>query len=98
MKIALITFGQFLLFLLVFLVGSFWHPFHLRWLVSHPTPMSTHFFVPDGLLLALAVYVLILLIAVLRRRLAVAAVWTSVALVFAMGLGLYAEFGWKTLP
>jgi hypothetical protein len=98
MKIALIAFAQFLLFLLIFLVGSFWHPFHLRWFVSHPTAMSLRFFVPDGLLLALAVYGLILLIALLRRRLAGTALWTSLALVLAVALGLYAQFGWKTIP
>ena len=50
---------QFLLFLVVFAVGSFLHPFNLHWATS-VVAGTTRFFVPDGLLLAIGVFLAIL--------------------------------------
>ena len=96
MKKALSAIGQFILFLLVFLAGSLANPFHLKWFVVHPTPTSTRFFVPDGLLLMIAIFLVILLIEVLRKRLIPSALWTAAAFAAALVLGLLAKFGSAT--
>jgi hypothetical protein len=96
MKKALLTFCKCVLFLLVFLAGSLAHPFHLKWMVTHPTPTSTSFFVPDGLLLMLGLYVLILAIEAARKRLIASGPWTTLALVLALILGFLARFGFAT--
>ncbi len=93
MKTMLFSFVQLLLFLAVFLVGSFMNPLHLQWFVTHPAPGSTRFFAPGGLLLALAVYVLILLIQAVTKRMTVS---TTIAFVLALVLGLAARFGFVT--
>ena len=49
MKTALSFIAQTVLFFLVFLAGTLWDPFHLKWFVTHPTLTSTRYFVPDGL-------------------------------------------------
>jgi len=96
MKTAILAFFEFILFFLLFLVGSFLRPFHLSWFVSHPTWASTRFFVPDGLLLAILVYLLILAIGAARKRLPHAAIAPTVGLVLALGVGLLLKFGWVT--
>ena len=96
MKKALLTFGKFVLFLLVFFAGSLLNPFHLRWMVTHPSPISTRFFVPDGLLLMLGLYVLILVIEAMRKRLLSSGPWTTAALILALVLGYLAKFGLAT--
>jgi hypothetical protein len=96
MKTALSTFAQFVLFLLVFLVGSFMNPLHMEWFVSHPTAESTRFFVPGGLLLAAAVYVVILMTEMVTRRLRTMGLGTTVGFAFAVVIGLAAKFGWVT--
>ena len=93
MKKALLTFVQCVLFLLVFLAGSLANPFHLRWSVTHPTPFTTHFFVPDGLILATALYILILLVEAVRKRLTTSGLWTTAAFVLALIFGFLAKFG-----
>jgi hypothetical protein len=88
---------QFILFLLVFAVGSFLPGAHLllpMWSVSAGTG---RIFVYDGLVLMLALYVLILLIAAARKRLPVAWPTSTVAFVVALLLGLLAKFGFKTV-
>jgi hypothetical protein len=96
MKNILAIFGQFLLFVLVFLGGSFFPPMHLKWFVTHPTPTSTRLFVPDGLLLMLVLSLVILLIESVAKRLRTAGVGTSIALFLALILGLAAKFGFVT--
>ncbi|QHN02426.1 hypothetical protein FTO74_02840 [Granulicella sp. WH15] len=93
MKTVLFSFVQLLLFLGVFLVGSFMNPLHMRWFVTHPTPESTRFFAPGGLLLALAVYVLILLVQAVTKRMTIS---TTIAFLLALALGLAAKFGFVT--
>jgi hypothetical protein len=93
MKNAILTFLQFILFLLVFLAGSFLHPFGAQWSVTHPTPTSTRYFVPDGLLLMVALYIVILIIEALAKRIRTAGIWTTVALLLALAAGFLAKFG-----
>ncbi len=96
MKKALSFLAQFLLFLAAFaggiLIGVF-DPLHLKWFVTHPTPTSTRYFVPDGILLMLFLYVLILLIHVARKSVRTSGLLTSVALVLAAVCGSLAKFG-----
>jgi xanthine/uracil permease len=96
MKKILFTFLQFLLFLVVLIVGSFLHPFHLRWGVTVTASGATRYFVPDGLLLALALFVLIAAVQIVRKRLQAAA-WTTVALILALVAGYAMSLGYITL-
>ena len=96
MKKALSAIAQFILFLLVFLAGSLANPMHLKWAVTHPTLTTTRYFVPDGLILMIVLYVVILLIEVLRKRLLTSGLWTTGAFVLALILGFLAKFGSAT--
>ena len=93
MKKTLSAIGQFILFLLVFLAGSLANPMHLKWSVTHPTLTSTRYFVPDGLIFMIVLYVVILLIEALRKRLLASGLWTTGAFFFALILGFLAKFG-----
>ncbi len=96
MKKALSFIAQFVLFLAAFAAGiiiGVFDPLHLRWFVTHPTPTSTRYFVPDGILLALLLYLLILLIHRSRKSLRTAGLRTSAALVLALLTGFLARFG-----
>ncbi len=96
MKKAILLILQFFLFLIVFLVGSFMNPFHLRWNVTQLSPTSTRYFVPDGLLLMIAVYILILICQLLAKRLRRAGIWTTAAFLLALAAGFMARFGSAT--
>ena len=96
MKRAIVGFLQFLLFLIVFAAGSLLNPFHLKWLVTHPTPLSTRDFSPGGLILVLILYLLILIFEAMQKRLPRAGMVTSAALVLALILGFLARFGFAT--
>ncbi len=96
MKRALAVAGQFCLFLAVFLAGSLADPFlpvHPRWFVTQVAPETTRYFVPDGLIACLALYLIILAIEAGRKRLRGSGIWTTIALLLAVGLGLAAKFG-----
>ncbi len=95
MKKPLVTLLQLVLFLLVFLAGSLFPPFHVEHVLI-ATPGSTRVFVADGLLLMLALYVLIVAIEALTKRLRTAAPWTTAALVLAAILGFMMKFGFLT--
>ncbi len=86
--------GQFLLFLIVFAVGSFLHPFNLHWATS-VVAGTTRFFVPDGLLLAIGVLLAILAIQALRKRLCDSP-WTILSFVLAVAVGYALKFGFVT--
>jgi uncharacterized BrkB/YihY/UPF0761 family membrane protein len=94
MKRILAGFLQFLLLLVVFLVGSVAPAFgimpSLEWTI-HPGRV----FVYNGLLLMLVVYLLFLLIAVVRKRTRLAWPTSTVALVLALVVGLLSKFGFK---
>ena len=96
MKKFLSTFLQFFLFLLTFAIGSFAHPFNLRWGLTATTPTVTRYFVPDGLLLMIILFVLILIMETLMKRLRTFAPWTTLALVLATVLGLIMKIGFVT--
>jgi hypothetical protein len=96
MKKVILTIFQFVLFLLVFGAGSLFPPFHFEHVLI-VTPGFTRIFVADGLLLMLALYILIVLIEVLRKRLRTSAPWTTIAVIFAAVFGLMMKFGFKTL-
>jgi hypothetical protein len=95
MKKIIFTILQFVLFLLVFFVGSLLPPFHFEHVLS-TTPAGVRIFVADGLFLMLALYVLILVVEALRKRLGAAAPWTTLAIVLAGLLGFMMKFGLLT--
>jgi hypothetical protein len=91
---------QFAFFYLVFLGGTFagalFDPLHLRWFVSHPTPFSTRYFTPDGLLLLIAVYLLLLAAeAIFKARRPHRAI-TTAAFVLALLFGFVSKIGFIT--
>jgi hypothetical protein len=95
MKKVLLTAVQLGLFLLVFLAGSLFPPFHLEHVLI-ATPGSTRIFVADGFLLMVALYVSIVVVEALTRRLRTAALWTTAALVLAAIFGFMMKFGFLT--
>jgi hypothetical protein len=95
MKKVILTTFQFVLFLIVFGAGSFFPPFHFEHVLI-VTPGFTRIFVADGLLLMVALYVLIVLVEVMRKRLRTAATSTTLAVILAAVLGLMMKFGFLT--
>jgi hypothetical protein len=96
MKKVVATILKFAVFLFVFLVGSLFPPFHFEHILI-ATPGVTRIFVADGIVLMFALYVVIILIEVMRKRLRTAAPWTTLAVILAAVLGLMMKFGFKTL-
>jgi hypothetical protein len=97
MKRILWGFLQFIVFLLVFLVGSLLPGMHILLPMWSVPAGDGRIFVYDGLLLMIALYVLILLVAAVRKRLAIAWPTSTVAFAVALILGLLAKFGFKTI-
>ena len=95
MKIAVLAILQFFLFFIVFGVGSLFPPFHFEHILI-ATPGVTRIFVADGLLLMFALYLLILLVEIMRKRGRIAAPWTTLAVILATVLGLMMKFGFLT--
>jgi hypothetical protein len=82
---------QFFLFLIVFAVGSFLHPFNFHW-DNTVTAAGARYFVADGLLLALGLFLVIIITQAVRKRLCdttwtVIAFFLAVAVAYAMKLG-----------
>ena len=96
MKKAILVAAQCCLFLVVFLAGTLMDPFHLRWFVTRISPVSTRYFVPDGLILACVVYGVIVGIEAATKRLRPAGALTTVAFVVALALGFLSKFGMAT--
>jgi hypothetical protein len=94
MKKALAVVLQFLLFLILFAVGSFLHPFNLHW-AKTVSAGTTRYFIADGLLLAIGVFFAILLFQFLRKRLCDSP-WTILSFVLAIGIGYAMKFGFIT--
>ena len=86
---------QLTLFLIVFFVGSIFPPFHFEHVLI-ATPGATRVFIADGLLLTLALYIVIVLVQVLSKRLRIATPWTTLAFVLAIVFGLMMKFGFLT--
>jgi hypothetical protein len=87
---------QFILYIVVFGVGSLLPAFNIlpTWSIS---TAPGRVFVYDGLVLTLIVYVLILLIAAARKRIPIAFPNATIALVLALIIGLLMKFGFKSL-
>jgi hypothetical protein len=96
MKKFLSIFLQFFLFLLIFAIGSFAHPFNLHWGLTVTTPTVTRYFVPDGLLLMAILFILILIMEALMKRLRTFAPWTALAFVLAGIVGFAMKLGFIT--
>ena len=96
MKNVVLTILQLILFLIVFFVGSLLPPFHFEHVLI-ATPGITRIFVADGLVLAFVLFVLIVILEAARKRLRVAAPWTSLAFLLAVVFGLMMKFGFKTM-
>ena len=86
---------QFVIFMIVFAAGSLFPPFHIEHVLT-ATPTYTHIFVADGLILMIALYVLIVIVQALTKRIGRSIPWTSIALVLAVIVGLYLKFGFIT--
>jgi hypothetical protein len=95
MKNSVFTVLQLILFLIVFFIGSIFPPFHIEHVLI-ATPGTTRIFIADGLLLALALYILIVVVEVLRKRLRTATPWTTLAFLLAVVFGLMMKFGFLT--
>ena len=95
MKKVIPTILQFVLFLLVFGAGSFFPPFHFEHVLI-ATPGVTRIFVADGLLLMFALYILIVLVEIMRKRLRTSTPWTTLAVILATVSGLMMKFGFLT--
>jgi hypothetical protein len=97
MKNVLLTLLQFVLFLFVFFAGNLLPIFlHVPSVVTKWAD-GTRGFQWDGAILMLAVFVLILLVEALSRRIRRAAPWTTLALVLAAAAGLAMKFGFLDL-
>jgi hypothetical protein len=88
---------ELMLFLVVFLLGSVILPGANVLPVLSVSAGAGRIFVYDGLLLMLALYALLLLIGLARRRIAVAWQNPTIALVLALLLGLVAKFGFTSI-
>ena len=96
MKNVVVTILQLILFLVVFFLGSLFPPFHFEHVLI-ATPGTTRIFVADGLVLALVLFVLIVILEAVRKRLRIAAPWTTLAFLLAVVFGLMMKFGFKTM-
>lgn len=95
MKNVLLLCLQFVLFLIVFVAGSLFPPFHMEHVLT-TTPTTLHIFVADGLVLMIAFYVAIAVIEIITKRVRASLPWTTVAVVLAAAIGLYMKFGFIT--
>jgi len=96
MKNVVLTILQLILFLAIFFLGSLFPPFHFEHVLI-ATPGTTRIFVADGLVLALVLFVLIVILEAVRKRLRIAAPWTTLAFLLAVVFGLMMKFGFKTM-
>lgn len=87
---------QFILYLVVFGVGSLLPAFNVMPQLSFSIGVG-RVFVYDGLLLMFLVYLVVLLIAAARKRIPVALPNASIAFVVALILGLLMKFGFKSV-
>jgi hypothetical protein len=95
MKNAVFTVLKLILFLFIFFIGSIFPPFHFEHILI-ATPGTTRIFIADGLLLMLALYVLLVIVETLRKRVRTATPWTTLAFVLAIVFGLMMKFGFLT--
>lgn len=86
---------QFVLFFVVFGAGSFFPPFHIEHVIG-ATADGTRVFVLDGVLLMTALFILILAIEAVRKRVATSGAWTLAAFILAGLAGYMLKFGFLT--
>ncbi len=97
MKKFLSTILQFFLFLITFAIGSFLRPFHLSWDLAVASSANVHrTFIPDGLLLMAVLFVLILIMEALMKRLRTFGPWTTLAFALAAIMGCVMKLGFIT--
>jgi hypothetical protein len=96
MKRVLSVVLQFILYVVVFGVGSLLPAFNVLPTLSFGIGPG-RVFVYDGLLLMLAVYILVLLIAAARKRINIALPNATIALALALVVGLLMKFGLKSV-
>jgi hypothetical protein len=96
MKRVLSVVLQFILYIVIFGVGSLLPAFNILPTLSISIGPG-RVFVYDGLLLMLVAYILILLIAAVRKRIHIAWPHSTIALVLALILGLLMKFGFKSI-
>ena len=94
MKKFLFTLLQFFLFLIVFAVGSFLHPFNLHW-ANTVTTAGARYFVADGLLMALGLLLVIVIAQAVRKRLC-NTTWTVIAFILAVAIAYAMKLGFIT--
>jgi hypothetical protein len=92
MKKAILLFLQFLLLFFCCLAGSFLRPFHLQQ-VTRISPTVTRVFVWDGFLIMLLVYLLIVAIEAMTKRLRTTLPLTTIALAIAAILSVAIKLG-----
>ncbi len=106
MKNVLAVLGQLILFAIftaLFFAGGILGLFHLdpfgapHWFVSHPTVTSTRYFVPSGLFLMTILWLVVFSTEIATKKFRTAGLWTSVAFVAALIIGLLLKFGWATV-
>ena len=95
MKNVIFTVLKLILFLFVFFIGSIFPPFHFEHILI-ATPGTTRIFIADGLLLMLALYLLLIVVEVLRKRVRTAVPSTTLAFVLAIVFGFMMKFGFLT--
>ena len=95
MKRVLSSVLQFILYLVVFGVGSLLPAFNVMPQLSFSIGVG-RIFVYDGLLLMFLVYILILLIAAARKRLNFAFPHATIVVALALLIGLLMKFGFKS--
>ena len=96
MKKVFLAIVQFVSYVVVFFAGSLWDPFHLKWFLSRPTPQTLRYFVPDGLILMLLLFVVIVALEAATKKLRIYGLVSAIALLAALSFGLWSKFGWLT--
>lgn len=96
MKKALAVLSQIVLFFLVFAAFSFIQPLHLHWFVSHPTPTVTRYFVADGFVLTTTLFLVILILEAVAKRIGRFGSLTTLSYVAAMLVGFAVKLGFIT--
>ena len=86
---------QFFMFFLVFGAGSFFPPFHLEHVLG-TTADGTRIFIWDGVVLMVLLFIAILLLEAVRKRIRRAAPWTVLAVILAGIAGYALKFGFLT--
>ncbi len=97
MKNALIFLVQLLVFAALFAltpVIALFDPLHLRWFLSHPALTSTRYFSPEGLLLMLLIYLVILAVEAARKRIRTSGILTTAAFLLVLAFGIWSKWGW----